>query len=256
MISAALAVPPLVSTTTGRFGHGCGFASRYVLDVVGARPLVPDPAHLELYRAAGLAAQLLHGLIVLPAFGRATVQGDDLIARLNPRPLRGRVGERRHDGDPPVSNVDLDAQTAVVAGRRFVQRPEVVALEEDRIRIVQLVEHAVDRHLVEPPLLDRVHVEVGDVSEHVLEQTRLLVNGPRGLGLALQQPAPGGQRQAGRRADDHDIPELHETPRVESAVTAMTSRQAASCTAFLDCVASTCTTPGPAARRYASSTRR
>src|SRR2546430_13737018 len=40
MISAALAVPPLVSTTTGRFGHGCGFASRYVLDVVGARPRV------------------------------------------------------------------------------------------------------------------------------------------------------------------------------------------------------------------------
>src|SRR5256886_13507130 len=40
MTSAALAVPPLVSTTTGRFGHGCGFASRYVLDVVGARPRV------------------------------------------------------------------------------------------------------------------------------------------------------------------------------------------------------------------------
>src|SRR5213594_1746110 len=40
MISAALAVPPLVSTTTGRFGHGCGFASRYILDVVGARPRV------------------------------------------------------------------------------------------------------------------------------------------------------------------------------------------------------------------------
>src|SRR5438552_1497565 len=40
MISAALAVPPLVSTTTGRFGHGCGFASRYVLDAVGARPRV------------------------------------------------------------------------------------------------------------------------------------------------------------------------------------------------------------------------
>src|SRR2546426_2431051 len=88
-------------------------------------PLDPDPAHLELHRAARLAAQLLHGLIVLPAFGRATVQGDDLIARLDPRPLRGRVGKRRHDGDPSVSDVDLDAQTAVVAGRRFVERAEV-----------------------------------------------------------------------------------------------------------------------------------
>src|SRR5207248_4222042 len=91
--------------------------------------------------------------------------------------------------------------------------------------------------------------------EHVLEQTRLLVNGPRGLGLALQQPAPGGQRQAGRRGDDHDIPELHETPLVEGAVTAMTSRQAASCTAFLDCVVSTCSPPGPASRRRSEERR-
>src|SRR5256712_6060127 len=163
---------------------------------------------------------------------------------------------RRHDGDPAFTDIMLHAQTAVVAGRRFVECAEVVPLEEDGIRVAQLVEHAVDRHLIEAPLLDRIHVEVGDVSEHVLEKTAVLVNGPRGLGLALQQPAPGGQRQAGRCADDHDIPELHETPRVESAVTAMTSRQAASCTAFLDCVASTCTTPGPAARRYASTTRR
>jgi len=41
---------------------------------------------------ARLAAQLLHGLIVLPAFGRAAVQGDDLIARLNPRALCGVSG--------------------------------------------------------------------------------------------------------------------------------------------------------------------
>src|SRR3989441_9937163 len=98
--------------------------------------------YTTLFRSARLAAQLLHGLIVLPAFGRATVQGDDLIARLDPRPLGGRVGKRRHDGDPSVSDVDLDAQTAVVAGRRFVERAEVVPLEEDGIRVAQLVEHA------------------------------------------------------------------------------------------------------------------
>src|SRR5207244_11981854 len=40
MISAALAVPPFTSTTTGRPGHGCGLASRYVRDAVGARPRV------------------------------------------------------------------------------------------------------------------------------------------------------------------------------------------------------------------------
>src|SRR6267378_5362070 len=105
-------------------------------------------------------------------------------------------------------------------------------------------------------MLDQIHGKVGDVREHVLEQPGLLVHGPGGRGLALQQPAAGGQRQPGGRGDDHDVAELHETPRVESAVTAMTSRHAASCTAFFDWVASTCTTPGPAARRYASSTRR
>src|SRR5207237_3611094 len=102
----------------------------------------------------------------------------------------------------------------------------------------------------------RVHIEVGHVREDVFAQPRLLVDGPRRLGLALQQPASSSERQACHCGHDHDIPELHETPRGESAVTAMTSRQAASCTAFFDCVASTCTTPGPAARRYASSTRR
>src|SRR6266576_2492359 len=93
--------------------------------------------------------------VSLKASGPSTPTRRTLSSTALPRSLRGRVGKRRHDGDPSVSDVDLDAQTAVVAGRRFVERAEVVPLEEDGIRIVQLVEHAVDRHLIEAPFLDR-----------------------------------------------------------------------------------------------------
>src|SRR2546425_2583564 len=40
MISAALAVSPFTSTTTGRPGHGWGLPSRYTRDEFGARPRV------------------------------------------------------------------------------------------------------------------------------------------------------------------------------------------------------------------------
>src|SRR5439155_141892 len=123
-------------------------------------------------------------------------------------------------------------------------------------RVVQLVEHAVDRHLIELPLVERVDVVVGDVRQHVLEQARLLVHGSLRHGLALQQPATGRERDARDDGDDQDLSELHDTPRVESTVTAMTSRHAASCTAFFDCVASMWATPGPAAPRYAASAGR
>src|SRR5213592_1789990 len=124
------------------------------------------------------------------------------------------------------------------------------------MRIVQLVEHAVDRHLVELALVERVDVVIGDVREHILEQPGLLVHRSFRRGLALQQPATRRERDAGDDGDHQDLSELHETPRVESAVTVMTSRHAASCTAFLDWAASMCTTPGLRAVRYASSTRR
>src|SRR2546422_10229339 len=69
----------------------------------------------------------------------------------------------------------------------------------------------------------------------VLEQARLLVHRPDGRGLPLQQPAARGQRHAGDGDEDQRLPELHETPRVESGAAARTSRQAASRTACFDC---------------------
>src|SRR5207244_4421014 len=113
---------------------------------------------------------------------------------------------------------------------------------------------ALDRNLVQGPLVDRAHVVVGDARQHILEQARLLVDRTRGPGVALQQPAAGGQRDHRDHGDQEELPVLHETPRSVS-VAAMTSRHAASCTACLDCDASMWTTPGPPAARYAWRTR-
>src|SRR2546429_4516048 len=54
---------------------------------------------------------------------------------------------------------------------RFAERPEVVPLQEHRVRIVQLVEHPIDRHLIQPALVDRIDVVVGHVGERSEEHT-------------------------------------------------------------------------------------
>ncbi len=59
---------------------------------------------------------------------------------------------------------------------------------------MQLVEHAVDRHLIELPLVERIHVVVGHVRQHVVEQTRLLVDRSGRLRFALQEPGARHQR--------------------------------------------------------------
>jgi len=214
-----------------------------------------DPAHLQLGRRARLAAQLFHRLVVLPALGRAAVERDDLVARLNTGPLGRRLRQGRDHGDPAVAHIDLDAQAAVVPGGLLGEEPEVVRLQEHGVRVVQLVQQAVDRHLVEPSLVERVDVVVGHVRQHVLEQACLLIDGSRGSRLPLQQPAAGRERDHGDAGDDGQLANVHDMPRVESAAAAVTSRHAASCTACRDRDASTCTTPGPCARRYASRTR-
>ena len=114
-----------------------------------------------------------------------TVERHDLIARLDAGALRRRVRQGRHDGDPAVADLDLDSETAVIPGGGLVQGLEVVSLQEDGVRVVQLVEHAVDGQLVEAALVDRIDVVVGDVREHVFEQACLLVHRARGRRFVL-----------------------------------------------------------------------
>ena len=188
----------------------------------GARHLEGDGllhAHapdLELDGGAGRAAQLPHRLVVLPPLGRPAVQHHDAVSGHHPRALGRRIGQGRDDGDPSVANVDLDPQAAILSRGLLGERVEVVRLQVDGIGVVELVEEAVDRHLVELALVDRVHVEVRDAREHVVEQARRLVHGPRRGRAALQQPPARGQRQHRGDDDEHDSLPLHDVPPTRS----------------------------------------
>src|SRR5216117_2763742 len=145
-------------------------------ELEGEQPLDPDPAHLELHRAAGLAAQLLHGLIVLPAFGRATVQGDDLIARLNPRPLRGRVGERRHDTPAERAGIQSGNQIIALDGRSTEGWKNDQAVKQLRGEPGSAVELKVRRVGVEGPLafkLTRATIHIRSVQVSMMLDDRV-----------------------------------------------------------------------------------
>jgi hypothetical protein len=152
----------------------------------------------------------------------------DLVAGLDARPLRRRIRQRGDHRDPAVPHVDLDAQAAVVARRLLGERAEVVGLEELGVRVLQLAQQPVDRHLVELALVERVHVVVGDVRQDLVEQAGLLVHGAGGRLAALQQPAPRRQRDRRQPGYHQDPLSSHAMPLDERAVTAASSRHAAS----------------------------
>src|SRR5207237_4996991 len=98
---------------------------------------------------------------------------------------------------------------------------------------MELIEHPVDRHLVQLTRIERVNVGVGHVREHILEQAGLLVDRARWFRFALQEPPAADESGECDDGDDGPFMTNHETPLKCRAVTAATSRQAASCTAFL-----------------------
>ena len=229
--------------------------NRGARELIGDRLVDPAPSDQQLRRRPGRPAQFLDRLILLPPFRRTAVELDDAVARLHAGALGRRIGQRRDDGDPAVAHVDLNAEAGVVAGRGFGELAEVVRLEEYRVRIAQLIEHAVDRHLIELALVERIDVVIGDVGQHVVEQPRLLIDRAFRLRLPLQEPAAADQRGQGDDGDHGPFMTNHHAPLSDSAVAAATSRQAASWTAFLAPLASIWTIPGPDALRYASRTR-
>ena len=188
----------------------------------------------QLRCRSGRPAQLLHCLILLPPFRRAPIQLDDAVAGLDAGTLGRRVRQRRDDGDPAIAHIDLDAESGVVAGRGLGELPEVIRFQEYRIGIVQLVEHALDRHLVQLALVERIDVIVGDVRQHVVEQACLLVDRSGRLRFALQEPAARNHRGGDDGGNHEPFMANHHVLLSESVplVTARTSRQAASCTAF------------------------
>jgi len=103
--------------------------------------------------------------------------------------------KRGDDGDPAVAHVHLDADARVVAARALVQTAEPPLVEEDRVRVVQLAEHAAHGFAVEQRIGKRVHVVAAYVRQHFVEQPRtgVRIQWCARRSLALHQPAAGHQ---------------------------------------------------------------
>jgi hypothetical protein len=133
-----------------------------------ARPLDRHP-----HRGPGRATQRLQRLLGGEAAGGLPVDLHDPVAGHDPDALGRRSGQRADDGDAAVTHVHLDADPRVVPARALVQPAEAPGVEEDGMRIVQLVEHAAHGAPVERGVGQRVHIVAPEVLEHLLEQPSL-----------------------------------------------------------------------------------
>ncbi len=200
----------------------------------------PDGQHHIGARLTAQRRDCLLGGVVLRG---DPVDGGDLVAGLDAGPLGRCVGQRRDHGDPPGANLDLDAESAVVARRGLGEGLVIVALEQVGIGVVQLVQHADRGLLVERRFADAVHVVRLHPGEHIIEQARALVHAAVVAHTALQQPAPGKERDA-RHCQDKSPPLLHDCLQ-RSGRRSRTAVQAASSSCSGLPVASKCTMPGP-----------
>ena len=171
-------------------------------------PLAP---YRQLEGGADGTAQRLDRPLHGPIRGGQAIDLGQLVAGPDARPLAGRPGHRRHDGDPPVAGVDLEPDAAVVAGGALLQPLVVLPRQERGVRIVQLLEQAVDGPAIELALGQRVHLVVAHVLEHLLEQARLLIDVIPDAEAPLEEPSAGGAGEKGQGcrqgpACRHEVP--------------------------------------------------
>jgi len=165
-------------------------ADQAVLDRVGDA----GPADRDRDLGSGVASQRLDRLVVLPAFGRLAVHLDDLVAGLDAGTLRRSFRKRCDHGDPPVSDIDLDAQTGVVARGLFGESLVVIAGQEDRVGILELLEHPPGGLLVQVGLADRVDEIGADMAQDVVEEAGLLIDVAIAGHALLQEPTAAQER--------------------------------------------------------------
>ena len=112
--------------------------------------------------------------------------------------------ERGHDGDPAVPDVHLDPDAGVVATRALVETAESPRIEEHRVRVVQLAEHAGHGLPIEQRIGNRVHEVTADVRQDFVEQSRTSarIEGRSRAPLVLHQPSAG--HQCARQHCRHD----------------------------------------------------
>ena len=134
-------------------------------------------------RGARLAAHQLDGLGERHAAGRAVVDLDDEVARLDARAKRRRVVDRGDDLDGAVLDAHFDAEAAELALRRDLKVLVALGVEEIGMR-VEPVDHSVDRFLDELLVGHRLDVVALDPAEHRGQELQILVRDGQ-LGFAL-----------------------------------------------------------------------
>ena len=120
----------------------------------------------------------------------------DIVAGLDPGPVRGRPAGRRDHLHRPVLERHREAEAAIIALGRRHQRAEVARIEIGGMGI-EAREHAVDRALDQPLVVDLVDIFAAHPLEHVHELLELAIG--RGAVLA---PADLGDRRGGRDQSD------------------------------------------------------
>jgi hypothetical protein len=133
----------------------------------------PDRSMVSTTSRAGLAEEPLDRLLDRLALRRLTVDRDDLVARHDARAERGRVVHRGDDREHAVDLVHLGADADILAGELLLELVAERRGDVGRVRVVERLEHAVDRarlELVEIGLLDREGVDdVLDLDQRVEE---------------------------------------------------------------------------------------
>jgi len=158
----------------------------------------------------GRTAQRDPRLVDGPILGGLPGDLDDAVARLDAGALGGGPRKWGHDDDPAVADIDLDANATVVPGRVLVQARQPLRTQKNRVRVVQLVEHAIDGFAVEVRRADRIHVVALDVRHDLVEQTRSTDAGSV-VEPALEKPPTRHKRGAENSQDDKSA-RAHATP--------------------------------------------
>ena len=171
---------------------------------------------LQLDGRALRAADHRDGALDGPALGRDAVDLEDLVAGLQPRGLRGRVGQRTHDHDEVVDRLDRRADALEGAGELVARDRVGLGGDVRRVRVVEGVEDAVDRALVEVLQVDAVGLDevVLEHLQDLAEQIEVDVVGARGGGCgAAAGSVVGGQHRAvalrGDASEEADGDEQH-----------------------------------------------
>jgi hypothetical protein len=116
------------------------------------------------------------------------------------------AGESLHGGDQviqPFRGIHLEAEAAVIAGGPLQVPPQILPLQQPGVGIVQLLEHSARGSEVQLGFGERIHVEVPNVVQHVLEYSGVLVSVTPSSQLPLQDPATVNARDHREDSGNH-----------------------------------------------------